>query len=399
VVVNAIDADFANGDVVVIGDGVAGAEEYVQVGFRDDAAGRIRFRAPLRSGHDAGRSIQEATLSFRRQGVQYTLTPATGAIQPLGAAFGAGNAIVMNYRAGGASGWFRGPGDPLQALYVPPINDSPDLDATGGGWSGLALLDGTCSASIRGRKNQVLGLQNEMQTYNGIGEASTVDLLFGAATAIELTSIITSGASGEQCHTMVGPFHGGNRRDFNPCVLCHGAAGSEDWPTYATTPANLPTTGDTINLRTMLHKLHRGAGSCVVCQGEGASQAVDVVHTVSQSGAPTALELGRKHGVEVHLKARMAPAATDPAAAAVGAPQQLPPGEIVGRPPLTTCLQCHNETSPSFKPFCFKQRYEEMGHLDPRRKRSKAELDSMKCGCGEGCKCRQGECGEPLGGS
>jgi hypothetical protein len=41
-------------------------------------------------------------------------------------------------------------------------------------------------------------------------------------------------------------------------VLCHGVAGNEDWPIYGTTVATQPTTGVTINFRTMLHKVHMG---------------------------------------------------------------------------------------------------------------------------------------------
>ena len=39
-----------------------------------------------------------------------------------------------------------------------------------------------------------------------------------------------------------------------------------------------------------------------------------------------------------------------------------------------TCLGCHNEESPQFQPFCFKRLFEKIGHLDPRRGRSEADL-------------------------
>jgi len=258
VVVNAIDPGLANGDYAVLDDGVAGLEEYLLIGYVDAALKRVWFRTPLRYAHASGAGFQEATLTFRQEGASYMLTPATGAITSLAPGFGSGNAIVMSYRTDGAFGWYRAAGDARQTVYVPPMNDSPDLGQSVGEWSGLSYVDGTYSASIWGRKNSVLGLQNEVQTYNGIGEASTANLLYGAASTIEPYRIISTGDNCEACHTMVGPFHGGNRRDFNTCVLCHGVAGNEDWPIYGTTVATLPTTGVSINFRTMLHKIHMG---------------------------------------------------------------------------------------------------------------------------------------------
>lgn len=256
--VASIDSDLVNGDTVVLDNGVAGFEEHVQVGYIDATLKRLWFRTPLRYAHAATTgTVQEVTLTFRQEGVNYTLDPSTGTITSL-VAFANGNAIVMSYRTDGAFGWFRGAGDTLQALYVPPINDSPDLEASWGDWSGLEYVSGTYSASVWGRKNALLGLQNEVQTYNGIGEASVGSLLYGDATDFEPHALVSSGANCESCHTMVGPFHGGNRRDFNTCVLCHGVAGSEDWPRYGTTVAGQDTTGVTIDFRGMLHKIHMG---------------------------------------------------------------------------------------------------------------------------------------------
>jgi hypothetical protein len=102
---------------------------------------------------------------------------------------------------------------------------------------------------------------------------------------------------------------------------------------------------------------------------------------------------------EKHLKARMAAAAETGSEEGFGdeepALQEIPKGEIVSRPSLSTCLECHNDQSPSFRPFCFKKRLADIAHFDPRKNRTQAELDAMKCGCGESCSCTQGECGEP----
>ena len=87
---------------------------------------------------------------------------------------------------------------------MPPINDSPDLEQSWGEWSGLPFVDGTYSASIWGRKNTILALRNEVQTYNGIGEASTFNLLFGAATTVDPYHAIPTWDNCNACHTPSG---------------------------------------------------------------------------------------------------------------------------------------------------------------------------------------------------
>ena len=92
---------------------------------------------------------------------------------------------------------------------------------------------------------------------------------------------------------------------------------------------------------------------------------------------------------EQHAKARFA-------AAANGEPQDhvvIPADEIVIVPEVKTCLECHNDKSPTFKPFCFKERWAKISHLDPRKDRTEAQLAAMKCDCGEKCGCTQAECG------
>lgn len=102
---------------------------------------------------------------------------------------------------------------------------------------------------------------------------------------------------------------------------------------------------------------------------------------------------------ENHLKARMAAAAEAPEGAE---PKYtaVPADEIIANPPMKTCLQCHNEESPSFKPFCFHKRVEDIRHLNPLKPRTEAERGAMLvCGCGEACPCtngcEEGKCGVP----
>jgi hypothetical protein len=89
---------------------------------------------------------------------------------------------------------------------------------------------------------------------------------------------------------------------------------------------------------------------------------------------------------EQHFKARMAAAAKagdDDKAAST--PQAVPAGEIVSLPDQKTCLVCHNDQSPTFKPFCFQERVDKVRHDDPR----KPHADRTKCGCDK-CACVHG---------
>jgi hypothetical protein len=103
---------------------------------------------------------------------------------------------------------------------------------------------------------------------------------------------------------------------------------------------------------------------------------------------------------EQHMKARMAAAAKAGGESAekgkVAAYLKLPEGEIGAVVDQKTCLICHNEESPGFKPFCFYERVKKIEHLDAR----KPHPDPMMCGCGEKCACKNGcetgKCGVPL---
>jgi hypothetical protein len=91
---------------------------------------------------------------------------------------------------------------------------------------------------------------------------------------------------------------------------------------------------------------------------------------------------------EAHMKARFAAAAK---ASSGGAPAALPAGEIVAVPGEQVCKQCHNEASPSYKPFCYHEFSAQIRHLDPRKGRKTLELGPCSCpkcaaGCPESCK-------------
>ena len=81
---------------------------------------------------------------------------------------------------------------------------------------------------------------------------------------------------------------------------------------------------------------------------------------------------------------------------------QVPEGEIVSSPTEETCRGCHNPTSPTFKPFCFYERRDEVNHWNPKKVRTQEELDAqLVCGCGDPCpctdSCEEHDCAVPAG--
>lgn len=103
---------------------------------------------------------------------------------------------------------------------------------------------------------------------------------------------------------------------------------------------------------------------------------------------------------EQHMKARLMAAAA--AARNPDADEgyvQVPEGEIVSTVGQDTCLECHNEESPSFQSFCYYLRAEQVRHLNPLKPRTEEELAAfLVCGCGDSCECTHGSeegCGVP----
>jgi hypothetical protein len=245
-------AAFTRDDYVVIDDGVAGSEEYLRLQFVD--GNRLWFSSPATSSykaglvadHSAGAALTKVTLVTKVAGTDYALDPALGTITEL-IEFGAGNAVLATYTSDFV----------MPASYPLALNDSPDLGEEWGGWTAKAIADGTYSVSIWGSRALTLNLYGEVNSYRGTSEAHLADFLVGAATGVEPYGLISSGQNCNACHKDL-TFHGGGRRGFEACVLCHGTAGSEDRPQYVAGNAP-PTTGATINLRTMLHKIHMGA--------------------------------------------------------------------------------------------------------------------------------------------
>lgn len=82
---------------------------------------------------------------------------------------------------------------------------------------------------------------------------------------------------------------------------------------------------------------------------------------------------------ENHFKVRFKEAQTGAKPAPIAA------DEIKSGRDIATCTKCHNEKSPTYKPFCFKERMEQIEHLDPRKKRNDEELAKLRETCTPDC--------------
>ena len=93
---------------------------------------------------------------------------------------------------------------------------------------------------------------------------------------------------------------------------------------------------------------------------------------------------------EAHMKARLAAAASEENADPTKR-KTVPEGEIISKVEAKACQACHNDQSPSFKPFCFHKRVAEIAHYDPRSGH-KPEAKLTACPCEDTCECRKAEC-------
>jgi hypothetical protein len=275
-------AGVAVGDRVVVDNGLA-TEEYLQVGriqTADDETGadlgsldRVWFSQALRYAHSASGTIQECTLTSKREGVAYSLAQNDATeIQLVAGQFGAGNPVVMSYRTHGRFGFRNGPGEALQAVY-PPVatGDSDDIDETWGDWKGHALVAGTYKVGMWANRDfsvSPLGLSVATEVYNNlnsdnttyrmISPPATASFLYGSATAVEDHPILAMAESCNRCHVDI-QAHGFGRRGLETCILCHSSAGAEDASLYAFDGWYIGATPQvTMDFRSLLHKIHMG---------------------------------------------------------------------------------------------------------------------------------------------
>jgi hypothetical protein len=243
---------FARDDYVVVDDGVSGLEEYLRVQFVEGQ--RLWFSSPaspdyaggLRVGHAAGATVSVVTLADKIINVDYARDVSAGTVTEL-TEFGDGNAVVVDYVTD-----FRMP-----ARYPQAANGSPDVDETSGKWAGKSLVDGTYRLALSAwfnKPNFGLGGQH---VYTISSPPVVRDFTVGSASALSPYAAIASGEACQACHQELF-FHGGRFRGFDNCIVCHAASGAEDRARYAAANAP-PTTGVTIDFRSLLHSIHRGS--------------------------------------------------------------------------------------------------------------------------------------------
>jgi OmcA/MtrC family decaheme c-type cytochrome len=244
-------AGFAKDDYIVLDDGLAG-EEYLRIQWVDGtrlwfaAAGSTTYQPGTRNAHGVGATVQEVTLTAQAVTTNYLLTASTGTITEV-TEFGDGNAVLATYTSDFV----------MPSVYPLAFNASESVDETWGEWTGKSIVDGTYSIGIWGARTLTLNLWGESNSYRGTSDTHAFDFLVGSATTIEPYAAIPDATSCYNCHSDM-LFHGGGRRGFDSCILCHGTAGSEDRPRYVA-PGAPETDGVTISFRTMLHKIHMGS--------------------------------------------------------------------------------------------------------------------------------------------
>lgn len=141
---------------------------------------------------------------------------------------------------------------------------------------------------------------------------------------------------------------------------------------------------------------------CLKCHTTAFGVAADLIKKGFDSKQGVQCESCHGPG-EAHFKARFAAAAKGGGEEGFGdekgkaaAYQKIPESEIITKVDQKTCLSCHNQESPTFKPFCFYERSAKIAHLDPRKPRTAEEklvCGCDKCVCEHGCEA--GKCGVP----
>ena len=135
--------------------------------------------------------------------------------------------------------------DPLPAVYGPPLYDTTRFSI--GELTGQPLEHGTYTLALRLYRRYAVGVDSALDVGS-----QTRDFLLGTATTLEPRQVVTTGNC-NQCHVSL-QAHGGTYRDVNLCLTCH-TAGAEDRGSTDTGDA----TPVTIELNTLIHKLHNGA--------------------------------------------------------------------------------------------------------------------------------------------
>ncbi|MCE9583414.1 MAG: hypothetical protein K8T20_13090 [Planctomycetes bacterium] len=279
------------------------------------------LRGPwLRKSHAAGATIHKVNIANRTT-AQYSITAS--------ATPNVGTAIVET------AGFTTGPilvsymTDFVMPTYYPPaFFGGPDLDETYGAWSTKPIVPGTYSLNLwtaypwahtdtsfpdfsslltkPWTSNIDYGYTYELDSYRVCTPASNTDILVNnsgipvpAPTDFEPFAEISSQENCNACHNDI-RFHGGGRRGFDTCLLCHGTSGIGLHQNYVATPSGGALPWDkglknTVNFRYFLHNIHEealptmpgGSKHCAKCHGEGPAESPQVWEVPHNRNHPT----------------------------------------------------------------------------------------------------------------
>ena len=137
--------------------------------------------------------------------------------------------------------------DPIPAVYLPPLNDSPSFGTDDGERTGQDLLDGTYTVGIAFGWDYVVAPNAFVDAGN-----ATADFRLGGSAVFAHREAVNQDSC-NRCHVDL-RYHGDLWRDVTACLLCH-TSGAED----ANDPAIAGgTPGVSIDFRVLMHKLHNG---------------------------------------------------------------------------------------------------------------------------------------------
>jgi OmcA/MtrC family decaheme c-type cytochrome len=187
-----------------------------------------------------------------------------------------------------------------------------------------ATAKGTFVVSIEGYKNVTVnpGTVNAA-TVRDLGKNKVLYFAIGSAKVTARRQIVST-AKCNGCHNTL-PFHGGQRNEIEHCVICHNPG---------VTDGSQRATGDkaeSINLKTMIHKIHTGKELQIDFTVMGRNQSVNNYNEVGYVG-------DRKDCAQCHLPG------TFNLPISAGQIAQQSPRDYIGptmQPVTAACLSCH----------------------------------------------------------
>jgi OmcA/MtrC family decaheme c-type cytochrome len=325
-VANGTGASFATGAYILIDDANPGIREFLRV--QRVEGDRLWFSslyspnyAPgLRVAHAAGASVQRLSTAAVPSS-SYNLDTTNGTFVET-TEFGDGE-LLASYTTDFV----------VPEHYPGAFNESPALGEDWGKWTGLPLLSGTYQVGIWGARQFTVSVGDSTTTYTEGSQPSVHPVLFGTATEVEVIDRIDDVQGCYRCHEDI-QFHGGSRRGYDTCALCHTLAGAEDAATYIY-PSGEASPGVTIDFRTMLHKIHHGkqldAGASYRVAGFGGTG-----HSYENVGFPV-MPGGTQQCAVCH--------GNDNTAWVTPAPRNHPQAAAPTRTWRATCGSCHDSSA------------------------------------------------------